>query len=109
MFENLNKVSTVKEGIDLEKMEFKKLREFIGQEIPVDGFFINQGKFGDQVCVVGKGYKINMPKRAVDQFTIIKNDQEMLQAVLNGHLKITDIKILSTKNGITVAYSLTDC
>ncbi len=97
MFENLNNtsVSTIKEGVELEKMEFKKLRDFLNMELLVDGFFIS--------------YKINMPKRAVEQFKTIRDDKDMLNAVLTGHLKLTDIKTMPTKSGITVSYKLTDC
>ena len=111
MFENLNKtsVSTIKEGIDFEKMEFKKLRDFLNMELVVDGFFINKGNFGEQVTVIANGYKINMPKRAVEQFKTIRDNEEMLNAVLTGHLKLTNIKTLPTKSGITVSYTLTDC
>ena len=111
MFENLNKtsVSTIKEGIELDKMEFKKLRDFLNMELVVDGFFINKGNFGEQVTVIANGYKINMPKRAVEQFKTIRDNEEMLNAVLTGHLKLTNIKTLPTKSGITVSYTLTDC
>lgn len=111
MFENLNKtsVSTIKEGVELEKMEFKKLRDFLNMELLVDGFFISKGQYGEQVTVIANGYKINMPKRAVEQFKTIRDDKDMLNAVLTGHLKLTDIKTMSTKSGITVSYKLTDC
>ena len=111
MFENLNNtsVSTIKEGVQLEKMEFKKLRDFLNMELLVDGFFISKGQYGEQVTVIANGYKINMPKRAVEQFKTIRDDKDMLNAVLTGHLKLTDIKTMPTKSGITVSYKLTDC
>ena len=68
LFEKLNRKSTVKEGIDLQSMEFKNIREFEGQTIHVDGFFFTRGTYGEQVVVVGNGYKINMPKKAVEDF-----------------------------------------
>ena len=61
------------------------------------------------VTVIANGYKINMPKRAVEQFKTIRDDKDMLNAVLTGHLKLTDIKTMPTKSGITVSYKLTDC
>ncbi len=111
MFNEMNnQVQTVRDGINTEKMEFKKLREFIGQEVKVDGFFIsNGGLYGESVTVIGNGYKINMPKRAVKQFTEIKQDSEKLKAVLEGHLKLTDINTKATPKGVAVIYTLTDC
>lgn len=105
-----NTRNTVREGINTENMEFRPLKEFIGSEIHVDGFFFTtKGKYGKQVVVVGNGSLINMPKRAVDVFEEIAKDDEKLQAVLDGHLKLTDLKTIETKNGKTTAYTLTDC
>ena len=111
MFSELNsQVKTVRDGVEIDNMEYKKLREFIGKEIPVDGFFINNGgMYGPSVTVIGCGCKINMPKRAVKQFEEIKGNAELLNAVLEGHLKITDIKTQATKLGVAVVYTLTDC
>ena len=111
MFKELNKVvNTVREDVSTEEMEFKKLREFIGQEVKVDGFFFNDGgNFGRQLVVVGNGYKINMPKRAVEQFEKIATNTDMLKAVLEGHLKLTNIATKATKSGIAVIYDLEDC
>lgn len=111
MFNEMNnQVTTVREGLETEKMEYKKLREFIGQEIKVDGFYISKGGlYGESVTVIGNGYKINMPKRAVKQFTDIKHNPDMLKAVLEGHLKITDIGTKATPKGVAVIYTLADC
>ena len=109
MFKELNSKKTIKEGIDLEKMEFIKLKELAGQTIKVDGFFFTDGRYGRQLVVVGNGYKINMPARAVSQFEDIKTDDEKVKAILEGHLIITDIEETKTKNGKTTLYSLDDC
>lgn len=110
MFGELNKKArTVKEGIDSRDYEFKKLSEFVGQTINVDGFFFTTGKYGKAVVVVGNGYNINMPSRAVDQFEVIYNDEQMVAGVLAGHLQITNIKSIEAKNGKTIAYDLKDC
>lgn len=106
---NINKKS-VKDGIDTQAMEFKPLKEFAGQELKVDGFFFtNSSEYGKQVVVVSKGYKINMPKRAVEQFEEIYRKDKLLNAVLEGHLKITGIAELQAKNGMTTKYELEDC
>lgn len=106
MFNELNKsVKTVKDGIDLKALDFVKLDKFVAQTVNVDGFFFTSGKFGKQVVVVGNGYKINMPQRAVEQFEEIASSEAMVDAVLNGHLKIVDIRRLDTTTG----YRLADC
>lgn len=111
MFNEMNVTrNTVREGINTDAMEFRPLKDYIGTEIRVDGFFFTtKGKYGKQVVVVGNGSLINMPKRAVEVFEKIANDDVMLQAVLDGHLKLTDLKTIETKNGKTTAYTLTDC
>ena len=105
-FNNLNKRSTVREGIDTREMEFKPLKNFCGQKIKCDGFFFTEGKYGKQVVLVGNGYLINMPTRAVDQFEAISANVEAVDAVLTGHLLIKDIKMIDTRNGKTTAYTL---
>ena len=111
MFEKFNKsfTNTVREDIDTDDMEFVKLKEFEGKSIKVDGFFFTKGDYGKQVVVVGNGKKINMPERAVEMFEQIRNDQEMLQAVLDGHLLITNIEPKKAKKGNTYTFELQDC
>jgi hypothetical protein len=109
MFESLNKRSTVCAGINTQDMEFAPLKDFCGQHFVCEGFFFTDGKYGEQVVVVGAGYLINMPKRAVEQFHKIEQDEDMVQAVLNHHLLITDIRMIDTRNGKTTAYTLADC
>lgn len=108
MFEKLNKRNTVNENINTQEMEFKPLKDFCGTKIKVDGFFFTEGRYGTQAVVVGNGYLINMPKRAVEQFEKIAADNQMLDAVLAGKLEIKNIKMLDTKNGQTVGYDLAD-
>lgn len=111
MFNELNThIATVREDVNTNDMEFKSLKEFVGQEIKVDGFFFSEaGKYGKQVVVVGNGYLINMPKRAVEVFETIKEDSAKVKAVLEGHLKLVNLKMIEAKEGITVAYTLADC
>lgn len=105
-FNNLNKRSTVREGIDTREMEFKPLKDFCGGKIKCDGFFFTDGKYGKQVVLVGNGFLINMPNRAVKQFEEIAANAEAVDAVLTGHLVIKDIKMIDTRNGKTTAYTL---
>lgn len=105
MFEKYNhSLNTIREGIDLQSMEFRKLAEFVGQTVKVDGFFFTDGDFGRQVVVVGNGYKINMPARAVKIFEDIQSTPEELKAVLDGKLKIVDIAPYKR----TTSFTLTD-
>lgn len=112
MFNELNKQmqNTVKEGVDTEKMDFAPLKDFIGKTIKVDGFFFTKGQYGEQVVVVGNGFKINMPKRATDVFKGIAQNESMLKAVLEGHLELINIVPVKAKNGSeTTGYELHDC
>ena len=110
MFAELNQYhKTIKEGINTNEMEFKPLKDFCGKKIKVDGYFFTEGKYGKQVVVVGNGWLINMPKRAVEQFEDIDCEQEMIDAILEGHLCIRDVHMVDTKNGTTAVYKLDDC
>ena len=109
MFNEYNYKRTVREGIDTDKMEFLPIKNFIGQDVLVDGFFFTEGRFGRQVVVVGNGYKINLPSRSTEVFQKIANDPKQLKAVLTGHLKLTNIKIKDTRNGTTTVFDFTDC
>ena len=91
MFGELNKKSTVREGIDTSNMEFKKLREFIGAYVNPVGFFITEGKFGEQVVVVTEDCLINMPSYAVDTFKNLSAEQ--IEAIKDGKMMITDIAV----------------
>lgn len=109
IFEQFNRVNTIKEGMDLTNMEFRKLREFVGQDVYVDGFFFTHGKYGEQLVVVGNGYKINMPNKAIQDFKKMQSDPATLDAIMKGHLKITSIALRSTPKGDTVNYLYKDC
>ena len=91
MFGELNRKSTVREGIDTSNMEFKKLREFIGSTVNPVGFFITDGKFGEQVVVVTEDCLINMPSYAVDTFK--NQSSEQIEAIKEGKMLITDIAV----------------
>ena len=111
MFDKLNnKRVTVREGIDTDSMEFRPIKDFVGQDIHVDGFFFTTGgHYGKQVVVVGNGCLINMPKRAVETFEQVASNEAMLNALLGGHMLITDIKPITTKNGDSTGYTFKDC
>ena len=111
MFNNFEKFNdyaqTIREGIDLQNMEFTPLKSFIGQEVLVDGFFFTNGRYGKQVVVVGNGYKINMPNRAVKKFEEFSEDKDVVDAILNRKLALTNIREKETNNGTTVVFKYT--
>lgn len=111
MFEKFNKgyARTVKEGLDTSDWKYKKLKECVGETIHVQGFFFTKGRFGNCLVVVGDNILINMPERAVTMFEEIRSTPEMLKAVLDGHLMITNIAPKEAKNGNTVTFDLVDC
>lgn len=110
MFNELNKGKrTVREGINTKEQPFRKLEDFVGQTILVDGYFFTTGKFGKQCVVVGNGYNINMPKRAVALFEAIDANEPMLKAVLDGKLELIDIApFKSDKGNDTTTFTLHD-
>lgn len=107
-FGQFNGNRVVREGIELDKLEFHKLDEFIGGVIIVDGYFFTNGKYGKQVVVVGNEAKINMPKYAMERFERIDENEEAKKRILNGELALIDIEPLETSNGNTVAFTMTD-
>lgn len=114
MFDELNKVSSngvMPEDLNCDDFEYKKIADFEGKTVIVDGFYFNEkGSFGKEVVVVGSGCKINLPKRAVKSFEEIMGNPEMKKAVLGRHLAITDIKAdVDTPKGKTTSFKFTDC
>ena len=107
-FNQFNGNRVVREGIELDKLDFHKLEEYIGGTIIVDGYFFTKGRYGKQVVVVGNDAKINMPKYAVDRFERIDDNEEAKKRVLNGELALINIESLETANGDTVAFTMTD-
>lgn len=107
-FNQFNNNQVLREGIDLDQLDFHKLSEYIGGVINVDGYFFTKGRYGKQVVVVGNGAKINMPGYAVEKFERIDENSEAVKRVLNGELAIIDIEELETANGTTTAFKLAD-
>ena len=105
-FSSLNKEGkkTVRDGIDSKNWEFKPLKDFVGKEILVNGFFFTKGKYGDQVVVIAEDVKVNIPKRYTEQFEQIRDNDEALNEMLAGHLKLTDIENIDSQNGKTTAF-----
>lgn len=98
-FAKFNKGTKIcRPGVDNSDYEFKKLGDFAGKVIHVDGFFYTEGDFGKQVVVIGEGANINMPGRAVEDFEALGSDEDAVAAVLNGELILTDIRLLPAKS-----------
>lgn len=111
MFEKLNHsgASVVPASItDLAALPFKGLKDYIGKEVIVEGYFFSEGNYGKQVSVISEGVKINLPKRCVEDFEKISDNEDMKKAVLDKKLKLVDIKELDTKNGTTTVFTFAD-
>lgn len=118
-FEELNKHTgnaILPEDLDLTLLEFKPLKEYVGEEIVIRGFFISNGQFGEQVAVYARtkrepgGIKINIPKRYVEQFRLILNDTDSKVQILNGNVKMVNIKTVKTKKGQdSVSFEFKNC
>lgn len=106
LFEQLNQnsVRTIRQGIDLSTLAFKPIKEFIGQDIRVDGFFFTEGRFGKQVVIVGNGAKINLPARYVKTFELVQDTPNLLQGVLDGKMVLKNVKATNTRNGSTTTF-----
>ena len=101
---NTESKKTVREGINTQDLKFVPLKDFIGKEVKVDGFFFTKGRYGDQVVVVGEGANINIPKRFTDTFKAFRDNNEDLTAILNGGMKLVNIRELDAKEGKTVTF-----
>ena len=87
-FENLNhSKKTMKENINLDNMTFVNIKDFIGQELPVDGFFFTTSKFGEQVVICSGDKKVNIPSRYADtssrSVTMMKRSRLFLTDILH--------------------------
>ena len=105
-FASLNTESkkTVRDGIDSKDWSFEPLKNFTGKDIIVNGFFFTDGKYGKQVVVIAEGVKINIPKRFTEKFEEIRDNDEARKSVLEGHLKLTNIREINSQNGKTVTF-----
>lgn len=94
------------EGLDTKDWPFKKIKDFIGEVVPVKGYYITAGKYGDQCVVCGNGVLINMPDRAVKEFKDIFSDEANKKLLLAGKISLKNIKPLETNSGKTTAYDI---
>ncbi len=94
------------EGLNTEGWPFKKIKDFIGEVVPVKGYYITVGKFGDQCVCIGNGVLINMPDRAVKEFQDIFSDDNNKQLLKDGKISLKNIKPLDTNSGKTTAYDI---
>lgn len=100
---------TVREGVDTKNMSFAPLKDFVGRDIIVDGFFFTDGKYGKQCVVVSRdGVLVNMPKRYSAEFEDFAKNEEELNAILDGHLALANVRMIDTKNGTTVCFDYKD-
>lgn len=98
--------TTVNELCNTENMEFKKLSDFIGKKVRLWGFFYTEGKFGKQVVGVTNNCLVNLPKRAVEDFESLTDEE--VEDVKNGKMVLTNIREFNSKSGQTVVYEYDD-
>lgn len=97
-FEKFNKAKrTVNDKINTDELEFMPLKDFINEEVQVWGFFFTEGDYGKQVVLVSKDALINMPSRAVADFEEMANDNEIVDAIINGELTLHVGDIIKAK------------
>ena len=111
MFAEMNKQSTVKEGLNTEDFEFHRLSEFIGKTVkPVGVFFTQSSKgYGKQAVVVTDTCFINVPNWSVPLFESIAADPEKIIAFKDGKCLITNIAKKDTgKGNPTTTFELAD-
>lgn len=46
----------------------------------------NKGRFGAEPMAIVDGYKVNLPKHLLDEVQMILDDDEMIQAIIDGKL-----------------------
>lgn len=108
-FESMNhNKKTMKDGLNLDQMgDFVSWKNYIGQDISVEGFFFTKGKYGDQVVIVGhstqnpENKKINIPKRFTEDFKQIRDNDEALAQLIAGKLVLVNVREFDSENGKT--------
>lgn len=101
---NSNKV--LRSGFTTDSLDFKPLKDFVGQTITINGWFTTLGKYGEQLVVLGDKILINMPGRAVAEFEAIKKNEDYMAKFQDGDMYIDNIRMEEFKNGTGVAYDV---
>lgn len=108
MFNELNKKNTLPVGFSTENVEYKKLSDYVGTEINPCGYLICTTRYGKAVTVfTSENVGISIPNRYASTFEAFTEAQ--IEAVLDGHLKLTNIREADTRNGHTVLFDFADC
>lgn len=106
MFESFERKSTI--GIEIvEKLNFSKLAEHIGESVKIYGFFITtKSKYGDSVAVVtSPETAITLPKRYVDIFRNLSDEE--IEAITSGKVTLANIREKETRQGMTTTFDIT--
>lgn len=101
--------NTVAEGINTKELEYfkaKELVDFPNFPIRLKGFFIQNGKYGESVTVVGHTIGINLPKRYVEMFKAFTPDE--VEQIKDGQLGIANVQEFEGQNGRTVTIDFID-
>ena len=108
MFSKFNKKRTINAGIDTTNFEFKPLKDFVGEEVVVYGYFFTEGQYGKQVVLVAKDCFVNMPMRATEEIENMISFEGVSEAIIEGKMKLCNIEVMKAKKGTTTIYEYGD-
>lgn len=107
MFKEMNTTKrTVNEGIDTKEFPFTKLKDYVGRNVRIWGYFFTNGKYGKQLVCVTDSALINMPKRYVGTFDGFTDNE--IDAIKSGCLVLSNIRMIDSDNGTTVTFDYDD-
>lgn len=111
MFETFNKKGRATIGNEdllkelMEKGKYTKLADHIGKKKKILGFYIsNKGRYGKSVSVLSDDCIIGMPKRCVEQFEALTDEE--VAALMSGQMWLTNIESFSGENGKTTVFNV---
>lgn len=90
-----------RKGVDSRDFKFAHIKDFVGEDIRVNGWFFSKGTLAGkeivQPVVIGEDVNINFPAWSTERFKKLAADPEAVKAVLNGELAITNIHVITAK------------
>lgn len=78
--------------VDATKFDFINLESLYNKDgenasYKLLGVYINKkGRFGDEPVAIIDGFKVNLPKHLLEDVQLILDNDDMVQAVIDGHL-----------------------
>ena len=110
---NGNRRETMPEDVKVDELNFMHVKNLKKKDFPITivGFFINKGKFGLGVTLIGKDKSdeyigLNIPSWYVDRFKEAEDDD--IKQMFDGKLLLTGVEETTTKNGTTYQLEFED-